>query len=206
MRASNTYSEGRPTAEGLRSRFPTFDDYSDVDNLTVHTRPGGVSSTHENFNEPMSNLTREEFDAKLETIEVKMDGRVASIQASVDNYLKLQTESAKRLEDRLIRMESDVSDGRKETKAEGDKASADMKSLKTAIIVTAVSTVAAILFGVLSFNTMLTSNMLASFESGKNTASAQEEVKKQAEDTAALLKQMREELDRRRQPDAPPSK
>ncbi|WP_070251979.1 hypothetical protein [Duganella phyllosphaerae] len=154
----------------------------------------------------MSNLTREEFDAKLETIEVKMDGRVASIQASVDNYLKLQTESAKRLEDRLIRMESDVSDGRKETKAEGDKASADMKSLKTAIIVTAVSTVAAILFGVLSFNTMLTSNMLASFESGKNTASAQEEVKKQAEDTAALLKQMREELDRRRQPDAPPSK
>ncbi len=77
-----------------------------------------------------------------------------------------------------------------------------MTGLKTTIIVTAISAVLAIVFGVAAFNATVLSNMVASFESGKNTSAAQAEVKRQTEETAALLRRMREELDSRQKPDA----
>ncbi|MHA4871361.1 hypothetical protein ACXZ1M_27090 [Duganella sp. PWIR1] len=143
----------------------------------------------------MSTPTREEIDAKLETIGVKMDGRVAAIQASIDGYLGRQEESAKRLEERLTRMESDSAQVRSEIKHNADRSSAEMKSLKSTIIITAVSTVLAIVLGVAAFNATVLSNMLASFESGKNTAAAQTDIKRQTEETAVLLKQIQERLD-----------
>lgn len=70
----------------------------------------------------------------------------------------------------------------------------DIKNLRWTILFTAVATVVA-LWGV---NAAIFSNMVASFESGKNTATAQAEVKKQSEDTAALIKRMQDDLDARR--------
>nr|WP_315249258.1 hypothetical protein [uncultured Duganella sp.] len=70
----------------------------------------------------------------------------------------------------------------------------DIKSLKWTILFTAVATVVA-LWGV---NAAIFSNMVASFESGKNTAAAQAEVKKQTEETATLIKKMQEQLDAQR--------
>lgn len=70
----------------------------------------------------------------------------------------------------------------------------DIKNLRWTIIATAIATV----LGIAAFNATVLSNMVASFESGKNTAAAQAEVKKQSEETAALIKKMREDLDAKR--------
>lgn len=59
--------------------------------------------------EPMNDITREEFNAKLETIEARMDARVESVSSKIDAFLatqaavqverdKAQTERDKRLE------------------------------------------------------------------------------------------------------------
>lgn len=69
-----------------------------------------------------------------------------------------------------------------------------VKALRGTILLTAISTVLAIVLGVAAFNATVLSNMLASFESGKNAAAAQTEVKRQTEETAALLKRMQDEL------------
>lgn len=49
----------------------------------------------------MSNLTRYELDAKLEAIEARMDGRVASIQSEIQGFLSAQQERDKRLDEQL---------------------------------------------------------------------------------------------------------
>lgn len=117
----------------------------------------------------MSAPTREEIDAKLELIETRMDGRLASIESSVRASI-----------------------------AEAQDMRRDIKSLKVTMIITAIATVGSIA----AFNATVLSNMVASFESGKNTAAAQADVKRQAEDTAALLKKIQEDIDSRRAAEA----
>lgn len=57
----------------------------------------------------MNDLSRYELDAKLEAIEARMDGRVASIQSEIAVFLAEQRERDKRLDERLEegRRESD---------------------------------------------------------------------------------------------------
>ncbi|WP_043632722.1 hypothetical protein [Chromobacterium haemolyticum] len=91
-------------------------------------------------NEPMSTApTREEFEAKLETIETKMDARV------------------QRIEEKATRIEEDMRDIKSE-----------MKNMKWWMLGTGVS----VIIGIAAFNATVLSNMVASFESGKNTAQA----------------------------------
>lgn len=142
------------------------------------------------YDASMSTVTREEIDAKLETIEVRMDGRVAAIQASVDGYMGRMEERSLRTDDRFERMDQRMS-GIETTIRETH---ASIGNLKNTMIVTALSTVIAIVLGVAAFNATVLSNMVASFESGKNTSAAQVEVKRQAEETAALLKQLQERM------------
>lgn len=134
----------------------------------------------------MNALTREEMDAKLETIESRMDGRVTSIQASLDGFILLMDERARRTDERMDRMEAAIM-----------ATNAAISSLKTTVIVTAVSAVLATLFGFAGISATVLANMVASFESGKDTAAAQAEVKRQTEETAVLLRKMQAELDRR---------
>ena len=103
----------------------------------------------------MNDITREEFNAKLETIEVKMDARVESVSAKIDGFLSAQAERDKRLDAALAQ----ISANHAETKS-------SLSSMKLTMIVTAVSTVLAIVFGIASFNTALTSNMMAAFQVG----------------------------------------
>jgi len=147
----------------------------------------------------MSMPTREEFDAKLETIEVRMDGRVASIEANINGFMGRMEERSLRSDERFKSMDERM--GRFEQIMGDTQTSiqASISNLKTTMIVTALSTVLAIVLGVAAFNSTVLSNMLASFESGKNTSAVQAEVKRQAEETAALLKQLQE-----RMPSTPP--
>lgn len=134
--------------------------------------------------DPMTIPSREEIDAKLETIEARMDGRVASIQASIEGFMGRIEERALRTDERFVRIESS-----------SNETQASIRSLKGTMIVTALSTVIAIVLGVAAFNATVLSNMLASFESGKNTASAQAEVRRQAEETAAIIRELQKKLD-----------
>jgi hypothetical protein len=138
----------------------------------------------------MTAPTREEIDAKLQTIEARMDARVASIQASIDGFMGRMEERALRTDDRFDRIDQRM--GGIENTVQETQAS--IGNLKTTMIVTALSTVLAIVLGVAAFNATVLSNMLASFESGKNTATSQADVKRQSEETAALLKQMQAQL------------
>lgn len=69
-----------------------------------------------------------------------------------------------------------------------------LAGLKSIFLITAVSTVIAIVLGVAAFNATLLSNMVASFESGKSTAAVQAELKQQAQETAALLNRLQESM------------
>jgi Flp pilus assembly protein TadB len=135
------------------------------------------------YDGPMNAPTREEFNARIEAVEARMDGRVTAIQASIEGFMGRMEERLLRTDDRFARIEN----SQRETQA-------SLGSLKTTIIVTAVSTVLAIVLGVAAFNATVLSNMVASFESGKEMSAAQAEVKRQTEETAALLKQMQQQL------------
>jgi hypothetical protein len=113
----------------------------------------------------MSQMTREELNAKLEATEARMDGRVASIEGKIDAFLAAQSEQQKFNEYRFSSLEQNVVAMRSEIKN-------DLKSLRSTIIVTAVTTVLAIVIGIASFNAALTSNMLGAFQAGKETTSA----------------------------------
>ena len=133
---------------------------------------------------------RDVVDAKLEAVESRMDGRVASIESALAAFSALMDERSLHLDARMARMEVTISEIR-----------SAMAGLKTTIIVTAISAVLAIVLGVAAFNATVLSSMVAAFEAGKNTSAAQAEVKRQTEETAALLNRMREELDSRRKPE-----
>lgn len=105
----------------------------------------------------MTEITREEFNAKLETIEVKMDARVESVSAKIDAFVAIQAERDKRMEETL----NQISNNHGEIKS-------SIGSMKTTMIVTAISTVLAIVIGIAGFNAMLTSNMVASFQMGRS--------------------------------------
>ncbi|USX22617.1 hypothetical protein NHH82_10845 [Oxalobacteraceae bacterium OTU3REALA1] len=138
---------------------------------------------------------RDFVDARFEAVESRMDGRVARIEAALAASTALVDERSRHADARMERMESALSELRSETRSA-------ISGLKTTIIVTAISAVFAIVFGVAAFNATVLSNMVASFESGKNTSAAQAEVKRQVEETAALLKKMREDFDSRQRPDS----
>lgn len=56
----------------------------------------------------MNDITREEFNAKLETIEVKMDARVESISSKIDGFLAAQAERDKRLDETISGVRRDM--------------------------------------------------------------------------------------------------
>ena len=135
------------------------------------------------------------IDAKLEAVESRMDGRVARIEAALAASASLMEERSRHSDARMDRIETALSELRSETRV-------SISGLKTTIIVTAITAVLAIVFGVAAFNATLLSNMLASYESGKENAAAQAEVRRQVEATAELLKKMERRLDNGPKPDS----
>lgn len=118
----------------------------------------------------MNTVTKDLLDARLETIETKMDARFASIESKLDTF-------GARLDDRMSRIEQDISEVK-----------TDSKNLKFWLAGTAV----AVVLGIAGVNVAMLQTMLASFESGKNISTAQAEIKRQSEETGALLKQLQQ--------------
>lgn len=123
----------------------------------------GDRGAEQSDTDAMTDITREELDAKLEAIEARMDARVVTIGGKIDAFLAAQTERDKASEYRFQRIESDISEIKQSI-------GSSFGSMKNTLIVTAVSTVLAIVIGVAAFNATLTSNMLSAFQAGKAEA------------------------------------
>lgn len=136
-------------------RVRTFDELPAC--LFPEAVKGDDNSTTTADTHQMNDITRDELNAKLETIEVKMDARVEAVSAKIDGFLAAQAERDKRLDAALAQIGKDNAD----TKS-------IITSMKTTLVVTALSTVIAIVLGVAAFNTALTSNMLSAFQAGKS--------------------------------------
>lgn len=111
-------------------------------------------------------VTTDLLDAKLENIELKMDARVQRIEDKMDAFVQSSTATQE-----------------------------SIKSLKTTIVVTGISSVLAIVLGVAAFNATVLSNMVASFESGKNTAQSLGQTQQELQKREQRLDSVEKKLD-----------
>jgi hypothetical protein len=97
----------------------------------------------------MNDITREEFNAKLETIEVKMDARVESVSSKIDSFLASQAERDKAQIERDKRFELLAERVTKaaEGAEEAAKQAATVKSNYWAAVIVQLLAVVAILVG-----------------------------------------------------------
>ncbi len=150
----------------------------------------------------MNSVTTELLNSRLENVELRMGERVAQISEdirSINNQLQGAKEAADlraELDKQTTNAHLKASDARlKNIEDLLTETTKSVSGLRTTMILTAVSTVLTIVLGVAAFNATLLSNMLASFESGKNSAAAQADVRRQVEETAVLLRQMQKQMD-----------
>lgn len=108
-----------------------------------------------------------------------MDGRIASLEASIHALSRRMEERFAQVDARMSHIEASVAATKNE-----------IGGLRTTIVVTAIGAV----IGIAAFNATVLSNMLASFESGRNVSAAQAQVQRQAEQTATLLRQIEQGL------------
>ncbi|MDB5909904.1 MAG: hypothetical protein JWP34_4018 [Massilia sp.] len=130
-----------------------------------------------------------------------MDGRRASLEAKIDGFIARMDERFLWINERFERMDERferMGERFERIDSRIDKLGAELRAaisgLKSTSIITGISAVLAIVIGVASFNATMLSSMVTAFESGKNTSAAQAEVKRQTEETAALLKQIQQQI------------
>ncbi|WP_371360132.1 hypothetical protein [Pseudomonas sp. KT_2_4] len=97
----------------------------------------------------MNDITREEFNAKLETIEAKMDARVESVSAKIESFLASQAERDKAQLERDKRFELIAERVTKAAEGAEDaaKQAATVKSNYWAAVIVQLLAVVAILVG-----------------------------------------------------------
>ncbi|GJI87307.1 hypothetical protein [Duganella hordei] len=155
---------------------------------------GKLDAVSNQFNDRLDAVTTQ-FDTKLDTLATHFNARIDAMAAQFNGKLDAM---AAQLNGRLDAMAARL-DGHGERI---DALEHAVGSLKTTVIVTGISSVIAIVFGVATFNATLLSNMTATFQAGKDVATTQAEVQRQVEATAALLRR----LEREHPPSSPPQK
>lgn len=140
-------------------------------------------------------------NAEVAILEVKMEGRMSSMETTFANFIELMNERQRIADERyrasearMDRMEAMIADIRVE-----------IRSLRVTIVVTAVSSVLAAVLGISAFNAALYSNMLAAFQAGSDMTATQAEVRRIVEETAVLLKRAQNEQNKKEPAKPPPS-
>jgi hypothetical protein len=135
-------------------------------------------------------------EAQVAILEVRVDGRISSVEATFANFVKVMderekvaSERHKASEARMDRMEAMIAE-----------ILASIASLRTTIVVTGVSSVLAAVLGISAFNAALYSNMLAALQTGSNMAESKAQVERVAAQAALLLKRAEEKENRPKQP------
>lgn len=151
------------------------------------------------MNDPAPNSSNTErlrdqvFGARLEAIESRMDGRISSLEATINAFIRRMEERFAQVDARFVQVDArfaQVEARMSNIEATVAATQNAIGGLRTTIVVTAIGAV----IGVAAFNATVLSNMLASFESGRNVSEAQAKIQRQAEETAALLRQIQQGL------------
>lgn len=142
-------------------------------------------------NEPMSTPSREEFNARLEAIDSRMDARVASIEGKISN-LVIQLEASNSSNVAAIATVTEATKKNEE----------NHRSLKYWLIGTAIAAVV----GLYSANIAMVQTMFGAFESGKTTASAITQATEQMKQTQDQLRAIEERLAKQAPAPPPPGK
>ncbi|MHA4871408.1 hypothetical protein ACXZ1M_27330 [Duganella sp. PWIR1] len=128
----------------------------------------------------MADISREEIDAKLLREEALRNVQIAAVLGKLD----------------VIVARLDAHDIRFERLEQGLRdAVTSITNLKGTIIITGISSVIAIILCMAGFNAALLSNMMASFESGKQTGQWQSDIRKQAFETDQKLTQVSKQIE-----------
>lgn len=117
---------------------------------------------------------RRELDLRQEAFRIEQAIRDKAMEERFSGFLAAQAERDKRIDGSLTLL----ADSQREIKG-------SIGSMRSTIIVTAITTVAAIVIGIGGFNAMLTSNMVASFQMGRSELALQKQQESQPAPTAA---------------------
>lgn len=86
MTTSSRFETPHHVRESFEKVTPMFSRPSRNDTISADDKPSPAGDT-----EVMNDITREEFNAKLETIEARMDARVETVSSKIDAFLATQT-------------------------------------------------------------------------------------------------------------------
>jgi ElaB/YqjD/DUF883 family membrane-anchored ribosome-binding protein len=163
--------------------------------------------------EAMNTPTREEFDLHLRHLDDRLDSHFKlldeRIKSQNDLYMQWRDSQQKLLDERDQRLATAIDDIKKDSASARTETAEQARSLKTILVTTAIGTVIAIVGGIAAFNATVLSNMMSSFESGKNTATsivqATDQLKQVQDDLSKTQQQLQMVLDRSKPAPAPAS-
>lgn len=142
----------------------------------------------------MTEISREELNAKLAASEARMDVRVTEVLGRIDSMIASQEGLVNTLRARQDGLDRLYEQKFEHIEKQQTETLAGIKNLKSTFIVTAVSSSLAIVLGVGAFGATVLSNMVASFESGKNTMQSLNQVSNQLDQTAKRLSEVEQRL------------
>jgi uncharacterized membrane protein (DUF4010 family) len=126
-------------------------------------------------------------ETQVAILEVKVDGRISSMENTFANFVKLMDERQKVSEARFERIETMLAEMR-----------GSIANLRTTIIVTGITSVLAATFGIAALNASMQSNIFEALSYGKEMSEMQSENKRQAEAIGALIKQLQKDADKKK--------
>jgi hypothetical protein len=127
----------------------------------------------------MTGMTREEMTARLELVEAKADARLARFEERIDQAIS--------------EMRRESSDLKQEFKEERTDRRSEMRNLKLTIVTTGIAAVV----GLWAANISMVQTMLASFESGKSSATALTQATEQIKQTQEQLQAIQDSMAKR---------
>lgn len=143
-----------------------------------------LSRQPESHNQEMS-MTREELEAHLKAQSAQTETALAKQNGAIDARLadfgaRIDQAIGEMRRDRA-EIKAEIGELRGDMRAEIGGLRGDMKGFRLHIVSTVVVTGIAVVLGIAAFNATVLSNMVASFESGKNTAQAVSDATKRLE-------------------------
>jgi hypothetical protein len=167
------------------------------------------------YDDTMSTPTREDLDSQSRHIDERLDSHFRlldeRLKAQSDLLLQWRQGQEKIADERDARQRDastqlrkefsvSVSDIKQTVASAQAEAKTEAKSLRTTLLTTAIGSIIAIVGGIAAFNATVLSNMVASFESGKNTAAsltqATDQLKQVQDDVSKTQAQVKMLLDR----------
>lgn len=162
----------------------------------------------------MNSPTRIEVDAAIAALDERNERRFNGLERKIDELIARFDERFARLEERMTRFEERMTRFEERlTRVEADVRDTRTiaSSIRLTVITTAIASVVAVVIGFGTITPAMQTNMLSAFTSGKEDAALQErtaapyaknkalqeDMERQASETDAVLRRIREDLEAR---------